>query len=56
MNLIAKRKLSINWTQGELETIETTVQSTIENDVDRRSLGFFDYRLRVPVGTDKYDK
>jgi hypothetical protein len=56
MNLIAKRKLPVAaTTQGELDTIETTIKQTIETDRDVRNLGFFDYRLRIPCGVDKYD-
>ena len=55
MNLVPKRKLISDNNMDTIETIETTIKQTIENDVDRRNLGYFDYRLRIPVGTDKYD-
>ncbi len=57
MNLVPKRKVIINaQSQDQIETLETTIRQTIENDVDRRNLGYFDYRLRIPVGIDKYEK
>lgn len=55
MILVAKRKIKPTATQGELDTIETTIQNTVESSVDRRNLGFFDYRLRIPVGENKFD-
>ena len=56
MNLYPKRKIiTLSSSQGELETIQTTITNEVLNQVDKRNLGFFDYRLRIPVGTDKYD-
>lgn len=51
--LIPKRKI---YSKKNSDTIESTLktQSILER-VDERNLGFFDYRLRIPVGTDKYD-
>jgi hypothetical protein len=53
MNLVPKRKI---FSKGVTDTIETTtITNELVNEVDRRSLGYFNSRLRIPVGTDKYD-
>ena len=56
MNLVPKRKVISQYTQDTLDTIQNTITNQVTNQVDKRNLGYFDYRLRIPVGTDKYDK
>jgi hypothetical protein len=57
MNLIPYRKLEdiLGENTNTIQTIKTTVNNEITNQVDVRNIGKFDYRLRIPVGTDRYD-
>jgi len=55
MNLVPKRKVYSKKSTDTVETIQTTITNEVLNQVDKRNLGYFDYRLRIPVGVDKYD-
>ena len=55
MNLVPKRKIYSKGMTDTVETISTTITNEVVNEVDRRNIGYFDYRLRIPVGADKYD-
>jgi hypothetical protein len=53
LNLIPKRKIV---SKKNSDTVEQTLKTLVTTErVDERNLGFFDYRLRIPCGVDKYD-
>lgn len=53
--LTPKRKTYKLAAEKEIDTIVKKTREEITNKVDTRNLGYFDYRLRIPVGTDCYD-
>lgn len=59
INLIPKRKIEDlfpeNTKTQSITTFTKTIHDETTNQVDVRNIGKFDYRLRIPVGTDKYD-
>lgn len=57
MNLVPKRKIQALFPDKskEIVTLRKTFRDEIINQVDVRNIGRFDYRLKVPVGTDKFD-
>jgi len=55
MILTPKRKLQPLANEKEISTIVKKTREEIINKVDTRNLGNFDYRLRIPVGTDMFD-
>ena len=55
MILTPKRKTYKLAAEKEIDTIVKKTREEITNKVDTRNLGYFDYRLRIPVGTDCYD-
>lgn len=55
MTLVPKRKVYNLANEKEINTIIKKTREEITNKVDTRNLGSFDYRLRIPVGTDMYD-
>lgn len=55
MTLTPKRKILTKSNSDSLDALSTTITNEIVNEVDRRNLGYFDFRLRIPVGENKYD-
>ena len=54
MILVPKRKVYTLANEKEINTIVKKTREEILTKQDVRNIGYFDYRLRVPVGTDMY--